>query len=203
MDAKEFYKRFVTLMREDRVLADGRSLLQIYKTDEPEFTKIVNHRIVPQIITESGLVSQNEYFRVDTVGWTTKFEDIDAAYSKSLGLVRHLWDLKIAVEHENDKSNWTDELIKIAHLRCPLKVVIGYAHCDERGNVEDEKLKFAYSCLSRLDAFDIHANEEFLIVLGNGAPRKRANGTYDKFDYRGYVLTQGKAEFVKLEIGRL
>lgn len=200
MDAKKFYSCFTSCLKEESLYHDGRSYLEIYKSDESTFTKIINNCVVPKIIESVGWKSQNEYFRIDTVGWKTKYQEISEDYSKKLGLSRHLWDLKIVVEHENDKRDWTDELIKLAHIRCPLKVVIGYVHCDERTEIEKEKLKFAYSCLTHIDAFDKNANEEFLIIFGNGAARNRSNSTYKKFDYRGYVLTKGQKEFVKLEV---
>lgn len=200
MNAQKFYESFISLVKEENVYDDGRSFMEIYKTDEPTFTKIINNIVVPQIVEKQGWTSQNEYFRIDTVGWETKYKTINEDYSKKLGLSRHLWDLKIAVEHENDKSDWTDELVKLAHIRCPLKVVIGYVHCDERGDMEKEKLKFAYDCLSGTKAFDPNADEEFLIIFGNGAARNKANGTYEKFNYRGYALTKGQTEFVELGV---
>lgn len=198
MNAKEFYEKFISLVREECTYGDNGTYWKIYRKDEPTFTKIINNNVVPQIIKNEGMMVQNEYFRIDTVGWITKYDSIDKDYSKKLGLSRHLWDLKIAVEHENSKSDWTDEVIKLAHIRCPLKVVICYTHCDERGDVEKEKLEFAYTCLSRTEAYDPNANEEFLIIIGNGAARHKINGTYDKFDYRGYVLSKGNTGFVEL-----
>ncbi len=104
----------------------------------------------------------------------------------------------IAVEHENDSPDWTDELIKLAHIKCPLKVIIAYNPCDERDTIEKEKLKFAHDCLSQVNAFDPSANEEFLIIFGNCAPRSRSNVTYDKFNYKGYALRKGKNEFQQI-----
>ena len=198
MNAKEFYTKFTSLVKENCIADDNRTYWEIYRTDESSFTKIINNTVVPEIIRNEGMEAQNEYFRIDTVGWITKYKDIDEDYSKRLGLSRHLWDLKIAVEHENSKSDWTDEVIKLAHIRCPLKVVIGYVHCDERTDIEREKLNFAYNCLSRTEAFDPNANEEFLIIFGNGAARHKANGSYDKFDYRGYILSPSASGFTEL-----
>lgn len=65
----------------------------------------------------------------------------DARKSK-LKLSAHLWDLELAVEHENSKQDWTDEVIKLIHVKCPLKVVISYNYCDERETTERKKLDF-------------------------------------------------------------
>lgn len=199
MNAQEFFEQYLSLVNEEYIYSDNRSYRKIYMTDEPTFTKIINNNVVPEIIKNAGWSWQNEYFRIDTVGWKTKYKNVENA-GKRLGLSPHLWDLKIAVEHENSKSDWTDELIKLAHIRCPLKVVIGYVHWDERTEIEKEKLNFAYNCLSQIEAFDPNADEEFLIIFGNGEARNKANGSYDKFDYRGYVLYKGKTEFVELKV---
>lgn len=207
MNAKDFYERFISIVKEDTIHKDHRNYRDIYKEDAPAYTTLINKTIIPQIIKEAGLFDQNEYLRIDTIGWskktlTEKDDSLIEARRKQLGLSRHLWDLKIAVEHENNRSDWTDELIKLAHIRCPLKVIIGYAPCDERTDIEEEKLSFAYDCLLGTAAFDPNANEEFLIILGNGAPRHKSNRTYDKFDYRGYVLSKGSSRFDKLDTAK-
>lgn len=46
-----------------------RTFLEIYKTDEPAFTELVNKTLIKTIIENSGLTAQHEYFRIDTVGW--------------------------------------------------------------------------------------------------------------------------------------
>ena len=84
---------------------------------------------------------QHEYFRIDTVGWVSQYERMSEE-AKELDLNAHLWDLKIAVEHENSVKDWTDEIIKLIHIKCPLKVVIGYNYCKERGFTDQKKLDF-------------------------------------------------------------
>ena len=202
MNAITFFSQFGDEVKETVIYDDGRSYFEIYKNDEPTFTKIINKIVVPKIIKSDGLECQNEYFRIDTIGWKAKYQKIPEDRAKRIGMIRHLWDLKIAVEHENDKSDWTDELIKLAHIRCPLKVVIGYVHCDERNEIEAEKLRYAYDCLKQINAFDLYANEEFLIVLGNGAPHKNKKDTYNKFDYRAYLLSKEEKRFIEMRTER-
>lgn len=202
MNAITFFAQFVDEVKETVIYDDGRSYFEIYKNDEPTFTKIINKIVVPKIIKSDGLECQNEYFRIDTIGWKAKYQKIPEDRAKRIGMIRHLWDLKIAVEHENDKSDWTDELIKLAHIRCPLKVVIGYVHCDERNETEDDKLRYAYDCLTQTNAFDLYADEEFLIILGNGAPRNNKNKPYDKFDYRAYLLSKEENRFIEMRTER-
>lgn len=149
----------------------GRSYREIYKTDEPAYTELVNKKIIHDIVEQAGYVSQHEYFRVDTIRWK------DAGYmemedAKKLGLNRHLWNLMVAVEHENSKADWLDEVIKLEHLRCPLKVVIGYNYCDLRGEEEIEKLNVAARWMKAIAAYDANSKEEFLVILGNGEAKK-------------------------------
>ena len=198
MDARSFYNKFTKAFNEKTVHDNGKTYLEIYQEDEKTFTKIINKIVLPRIIESQGLKSQNEYFRIDTIGWEPKCETISQELAKSLGMSRHLWNLKIAVEHENDKSDWTDELIKLAHIRCPLKVVIGYVHYDERNDIEVNKLEYAYHCLRKTDAFDLSANEELLIILGNGTPRKKGYPSYTEFGYRPYLLSKEKEGFIPM-----
>lgn len=201
MDAREFYNEFVRNTNEEAVWDDktgrGRTYREIYKTDEPAYTELVNKNIIRKIVKKAGYEPQHEYFRVDTIGWK------DAGYmemedAKNVGLNRHLWNLMIAVEHENSKADWLDEVIKLEHLRCPLKVVIGYNYCDMRGNEEIEKLNVTARWMKVITAYDANAKEEFLIILGSGEAKKDKAIKYDKFDYRGYLYDFRTGEFDRI-----
>lgn len=201
MDAREFYNEFVRNTNEEAVWDDktgrGRTYREIYKTDEPAYTELVNKNIIRKIVKKAGYEPQHEYFRVDTIGWK------DAGYmemedAKNVGLNRHLWNLMIAVEHENSKADWLDEVIKLEHLRCPLKVVIGYNYCDMRGEEEIEKLNVTARWMKAVAVYDANAKEEFLIILGNGEAKKDKAIKYDKFDYRGYLYDFGTGKFDRI-----
>ncbi|HAB00085.1 MAG TPA: hypothetical protein DCE08_00885 [Ruminococcaceae bacterium] len=198
MNAIGFYKKFKTETTEEKQNEDGRSYFEIYQTDEPAFTNLVNKKIIHKIIKESGLEVQHEYFRIDSVGWFGKYQTLDRKQSEEVGMNRHLWDLKIAVEHENNKKDWLDEVIKLVHVKCPLKVVIGYNYCDCRGEAEEKKLQYVSGCMQQVDAFYLGENEEYLIILGNGAPKDKTNGGYKSFDYRAYLYSREKKRFVKI-----
>ncbi|MBQ8642478.1 MAG: hypothetical protein IJ480_09710 [Clostridia bacterium] len=157
---------------------------RIYREDESAFTGAVIGEI-NGIIRDMGYVPQNEYFRIDAVGWVSRWQEI-AAEAASVGLRPHLWDLQIAVEHENDRTDWTDELIKLMHIRCPLKVIIGYNHCDCREAPETEKLAAAARWMQRIRALP-QEDEEYLILLGNCAAKYDRTIRYTSFGYRGYL----------------
>lgn len=145
--------------------------------DNSRWTALVT-QIIKNIIEKYKLTPQTEYFRIDVSGWISYWNEI-ANEASELGLRPHLWDLKIAVEHENDSSDWTDELVKLAHIRCPLKVVIGYVPCDmrEAEGLEDKRLNFAAKLLQKVEAFVPAAKEQYLVILGNSAPKHSKNST--------------------------
>lgn len=181
-------------------MGKGRSYREIYKTDEPAYTELVNKHIVHGIVKRAGYEPQHEYFRVDTIGW------VDVGYRKMedarrVGLNRHLWNLMIAVEHENSKTDWLDELIKLEHLRCPLKVVIGYNYCDMRGSEETEKLNVAARWMKEIGAYDANAKEEYLIILGNREAKKDKAMKYESFDYRAYLYDFRTGKFCRIFCG--
>lgn len=197
MNAVRFFEEYVEQVRPDRIMHE------VYKNG-PLLTKVVNEKLIPDIIqkiwgkTDENEVwkVQNEYFRIDVVGWQSKGASV-AKEAKKHGLNPHLWNLKIAVEHENSPGDWTDEVIKLIHVKCPLKVVIGYNYCDRRDDNDEsdiEKLKCVAGWMQQVDAFKMSEEEEYLVILGNAKGKE----LYTEFDYRGYVYDYQKRGFVRL-----
>jgi len=191
MTATEFYKAFLEETAEGRIWEDGRTLLEIYRTDA-DYTKVVM-KIINQII-DREYTHQNEYFRIDAVGWTSNYQDIQEE-AKELHLSAHLWNLKIAVEHENSKSDWTDEVIKLVHIKCPVKVIISYNYSDERDEPEQKRLSAAARWMQKIDAFQKGTDEEYMIILGNGCNHKTDISDYSRFDYRAYLYSRSSGSF--------
>ena len=198
IDAADFYHRFRQLMKETNV-HHGETYLSLYKLldnkNRDNFTVFINKEIIPSIIRSYNCSVSHEYFRIDTTGWVSYHDDIQDRASK-IGLKPHLWDLTIAVEHENDPSDWSDEVIKLAHVRCPLKVVIGYNACDKRDAGDFAKLSFVADCLQKLLCFNDEHKDDFLIILGNCKGSHRQD--YDAFDYRGYVYDYDEHAFKRI-----
>jgi hypothetical protein len=64
-------------------------------------------------------------------------------YPQSDGEFQHtLWNLEVAIEHENESGRWYDEFVKLSHISCGLKVLITY-HNYHQGRQFDEVLDFA------------------------------------------------------------
>ncbi|MBE5855642.1 MAG: hypothetical protein E7297_09830 [Lachnospiraceae bacterium] len=199
MNAHGFYKEFM------RRICDTPELMKEYKNSS-EYTKLIIP-LINEIIKESRndykleeheleqqscFGVQNEYFRIDACGWVSHFKSIESQAEK-LGLKPHLWDLKIAVEHENDKSDWLDEVMKLIHVKCPTKVVIGYSDADDREN-DLFKLAFVARCMKQVQAFREGWNEEYLVILGN-AKIKEDITSYKQFGYRGYIYNWETEQF--------
>ena len=157
-------------------------------------TKSFTEFIITQIngiIEAQGLHPQNEYFRIDSMGYKSRWREL----SKNKGINPHLWDLEIAVEHENDSKDWLDEVIKLAHICCPLRVVIGYVPCNKRDN-DIKLLSFAADALKKLNCVENVFNGEFLIILGNCNTNKKVE---NYFNYKAYVLDTKNFQFIELE----
>jgi hypothetical protein len=190
LTAEKLFKEFCENMQEIG-LGD-------YKSSKKLTEKVLGYNgVIANILENNGLEISKEYFRIDVSGWINRWTEI-AERAKSLKVKPHLWDLQVAVEHENDKTDWLDELVKLAHIRCPLKIVIGYNHCDRR-NVTDgvgndvEKLQFAAEVLQKTVAFDKDGKETYCIILGNAKGVKKSS--YADFDYRGYVFDYTTRQF--------
>lgn len=131
-----------------------------------------------------GSFFQKEYYKIDMVGWTRTEEYENAG--KNAPLNKHAWILDFAIEHENNYRDWSDEVIKLMNIDCPLRVVIGYVNredlCDEGAlNYMNEMLSKLYINMRP----KIHQNDEFAIILGN----KNAKRTITKsLDYRCYKV---------------
>lgn len=121
--------------------------------------------------------------------------------NKKTNLNLYRWDLEIAVEHENNDADWINELVKLLHIRCPLKVVISYNRYDQRDKGEQSdsnKLECAARCMKDIKCFKDSvdaAKEEYLIILGNCGGKEN----YDSFDYRGYLYNHKLGVFERIQ----
>lgn len=207
MNAHKFYSAFVRTAQEGTLVVKEMlpsfpeawgtaTFLDLYRNNELAYTELVNKYIVHKIIKDAGMTAQHGYFRIDTVGWVTRYQEMEDEAHK-LDLSAHLWDLKIAVEHENSRKDWTDEVIKLIHVKCPLKVVISYSCCDERDTTECEKLDFIARWMQEVKAFAKGSDEEYLLIFGN-CFNSKTKADYDTFDYRGYLYNRQTRRFDRI-----
>lgn len=141
------------------------------------------------------LVFNDEWFKIDTL-LVEYFNKDDhgkpCKYFESTIDGKKLWlyesRIRVAVEYENGKTIWPDELNKLAHIRCDLKVIISYTHPD--GDTLDyygllqEKVKIANLVLNR--CHPEAATDKWLLVflpntsldLGRLVAYQMENGTF-------------------------
>lgn len=185
--SKWFFNEFNMLFKKGSIYQEKAIECYAHNT---EFTDFIIERI-NAIIASKNYFSQNEYFRIDAMGYTTKWKSL----KKIKGFNPHLWDLQIAVEHENDSKDWLDEVIKLAHVYCPLRVVIGYVPVKNRDSADEKLLNYSAKALQLLQCKDNLKSGEFMVVLGNSGTKKPD----DYFNYRAYVLNPETLTFENLE----
>lgn len=186
--SKKFFAEFCRIFETES--PTRKEAIEKY-TNNSAFTTFVIDEI-NSIITKMGYVPQNEYFRIDASGYELKHENLE----KAKGFNLHCWNLKIAVEHENDPKDWLDEIIKIAHICCSLRVVIGYVPMKSRDNLDMERLAYSQKALNELDCKNNLQTGEFLVILGNSDTKENEN---NYFNYKAYVFNPATFSFGKLE----
>ncbi|MEG0017017.1 MAG: hypothetical protein RR747_10655, partial [Gordonibacter sp.] len=120
MDAKVFFEAFLQELdkQKDACIRDYN--------DGRAFTKAII-LLVKDVLKpkgSEGIGLSCEYYRIDVTSWKDRAAEIRHDAPKNF--TPYFWDLEVAVEHENYDRHWMDEVIKLAHINCPLRVVIGY-----------------------------------------------------------------------------
>ena len=120
MEAREFWESFKRLVEENSAkLEDVWSERSESGKGENPFTKEIKQVITQAINQAKGVVgvntyyTQKEYYRIDLIGWEQKKDNNYYEINNDLGyqLNKHAWNFDIAVEHENDEKDWSDEVI--------------------------------------------------------------------------------------------
>lgn len=192
VDAKSFYEKFKEKVKEGNSYKNIK-YSDLYK-DNRQYTNLINEHIIPEIISEDfNLKSQREYLRIDVIGWSQKKDSSIESEAKNLEINPYLWDLEIAVEHENNEIDWSDEVLKLMHVSCGLKVIIGYSPYNKRED-DIKKLNFVAKCMKETKAFakSKYTKEEYLVILGNSG-QENAN-----FNYIGYIYNYDEEKFIKI-----
>lgn len=165
MKAEEFWKRFKNLFSEgSQSSVDARK----YWKNPREFTNNFVNEYIPEIIKEENDTTEFEYFRIDIIAYSQRRDEAKAYGYDFKKLKPHLWDLKVAFEHENDKTEWLDEVIKLSHIRCPLRIVVCYF---TPGEERAKALEFAAAMLCKKIGKNVAKNEEFLLIIGSSGTR--------------------------------
>lgn len=205
MRAEEFWTAFFDKVMKTKT--ETRNELVDLWDNSKDFTDKMTE-IISGIIKEfdKTLTVQPEYLRIDI---PARKKNNGNGNKKSFckaepNFEKYDWNLEIAVEHENNYRLWMDEVIKLAHINCPLRVVIGYVHVEKNGNniSRDKTQKKQLEILAQVADLlennivawnNINPNypNDFLIILGDGNVRRNDDRCY----YTPYMYNRNKKCF--------
>jgi len=137
-----------------------------------------------------GYVPEREYYRIDLIGYAKKEEK----HSLHRSLQSYTWNLELAIEHENDYRLWADEVVKLAHIACPLRVVIGYLPQDENRYPREKVMKKLAKSLKDVKAWALTKSEPFLLIIGDC----KLKSDEDRCRYRAYLYQSDADTFVQI-----
>lgn len=176
MTAQEFWRRF----RND--IYQNPALGALWN-DTAAFTEAILRRL-ETVISEEGCRTEREYFRVDLISYRGHVTGNEPLLGS---LKRYSWDLVTAVEHENDRRLWMDEVVKLAHVACELRVVIGYLPLHDT-HTHKEYLEKIAEHLQEMTAWQATKDcGEFMILIGDcklDEQDKTARCMYTPYVYR-------------------
>ena len=147
-----------------------------------------------------------EYYRVDSLksvytDFYKEYGDVKRKYfdgKKYLSV--HNWRNVYTIEYENSAKDWTDELVKLSHLRSEMKVIITYSEWeggkDEYLALIEKKVAFAVELLKNCQ--ELALQDKWLLVFGPCGASGR--DVYDKDlaeHFVGYEMQGGR--FVKID----
>lgn len=130
--------------------------------------------------------TQKDYFRIDATAWEQKRDASDVSRlprSDQYHFQEYAWNLKTAVEHENDDRLWMDEVVKLGHIFCDLRVVIEYIPL---GISHSEYIEFVSTRLNELNVSENMKHGEFLLLIGDTKCSTRSQWLhYTPYIYNG------------------
>ena len=182
MTAHDFWVRF------QKEICGNSELCGLWY-DSTAFTERMMEKL-ENVIREEHCKTEREYFRIDLISYQCK-EQYGSALLGSLK--NYSWNLVTAVEHENNRRLWVDEVIKLAHIACRLRVVIGYLPVQDDYGHESYLHRVAEE-LRGIDAWE-HTQScgEFMILIGDC--KLEGQETACRCVYTPYVYRDG--EFVR------
>ena len=184
MKAKDFFDQFIEQI-ECKLATATKSYL-----DFKEFTSFVISTI-SEILDNNDEKFDRGYYRADVFSWIDLKDMLPKQIKKQKpkGLKEYCWIPATVVEHENTYSRWLDEVVKLAYINVPLKVVIGYLPVNEPHNEYIEYVSQIYSFLAERVPFK--DDNEFLIMIGNA----KTTDEKEYFQYQPYLYDQETKKF--------
>lgn len=181
MNFNEFCKSFKMAL--DAANYSEEAFLEIYKSNR-RYTDLIKNLMKVQVTYDINEQYFPEYFTIDHSWWRVEHE-------KPLnGVNLYDWNMDIAVEHENDCTDWTYEVAKLDSVIARLRVVIGYMDKSKR----EEELEIVEAQRKNLKNLSFLPKDyEFGVILMNTT---LDTDKEDPFDMRCYLLTSGETKRV-------
>ena len=127
MTAQDFWEKFQEIFKEDK---EGKAIK--YWLSSKAYTQFILEAI-ESFLEGQSFETSREYYRIDLIAWTQLKHR--GYLLKDRDFENYLWDLEVAVEHENNDKSWMDEVVKLMHINCPLRIVIGYLPLEENKQI--------------------------------------------------------------------
>lgn len=191
MLAEKFYECFTKAIEAKRdVLESAWDNLGCFTN---EIKQLISDAMKQTKETESFEV-QREYYNIDLTGWVQRKTKSKEMLTVNDGIQaykfeKYAWDFIMAIEHENDKNLWMDELIKLSYIFCELRVVIGYFpyidNCTQKLMMQKKYLEEVAKTMQKLNCKDNLSNGEFMIILGDVCEKEDEG--FKKLTYTPYL----------------
>lgn len=181
MRAEEFWTEFSNRLNERDVRKEAEKKWK-YSKDYTEFIIAMMEKMIGSKDKGGfGFETSKEYYRIDLTGWTQRRDEIKNKFpeNKDYAFQPYCWDLEIAIEHENNDKLWMDEIIKLLHINCPLRVVIGYV---PKSISQGEYLLYVSDAIMDSKKASNMENGDFLLILGDS----KVGGNGEKCNYTPY-----------------
>ena len=189
MTAREFWRSFEQNIKLEKIQ------LESVWDEQASFTEKITaliSRVIKDAKPSNKFIVQPEYYNIDLTEWEQKKLKTKEKLFVENGLKgyrfeKYAWNFDIAVEHENDKNLWMDEVIKLAYVFCDLRVVIGYFPYIKEGKEEMQQkyLDAIADTIKTLKCQENMKHGEFLIILGDVVFKETEN--FEKLKYTAYL----------------
>lgn len=194
MTAQEFWEKFKDIFKDGT--ETRKNAIENWYSNK-DYTYFILSEIEKFLKTDKTINTSKEYYRIDLTAWTqlkgNRYKLFENKNFDDKAFENYLWDLEVAVEHENSSVSWMDEVVKLLHINCPLRVVIGYLPIDKKGD-HQIYLKAITEQISSTKAVNNCSlkNGEFMIIIGNS---KCKDNEKDFCHYKAYVFNTINKEF--------
>ncbi|MEG9430398.1 MAG: hypothetical protein VZQ61_05710 [Christensenellaceae bacterium] len=188
MTAQEFWNDFKEIFKDDNKKSTAIEKWQSYS----DYTEFILEEL-ESVLSANNLDTSREYYRIDLIGYTNKRNN-QPLLMPEYRFKNYKWDLEVAIEHENSSYSWLDELVKLLHISCPLRVMMGYIPLKWKDNHNDYFDKI-YNSIKDLNAFNSVNKENFLVIIGDS----ECGGDKNKFcNYQAYIFNKDREQFERL-----